>query len=1289
MASLAKFWSSLVRWQKNTLIASCVLAVYALVGFTLLPRVLHHILVTNVAEALHRPVSVEEIRCNPLALTLDVRNLRVAEQNRTDEFVGLDGLHADIELASAWRLAIVLKDIRLDGPRLHIRLDEDGQPNFADLTATTPEDPDKDTADTVLIPVIIEPFSIGNGTVVLEDGTRKATHVIDRIDLRVPRFSSRKTDWETFMTPSLSFRVNGAPLTLQGRTIPFHDSLKTQFDLSVVELGLPQYWPYVPASKDLKLAKGTLTLNNTLVFEQHEGALPTFSLQGSITGQDLELTDQGDTVFSAPRTEVVLDDISITNLRLGLKSVTMDSPFLKIVRLKDGTLNWAGYFATPPDTHDTNATAGNSSAETAQFLLFAPEAKITNGRVAFRDETLPTPFAKEVRQVDITVTDLSTAVNATTKANAHLETEQGEKIDATASFSLTPFSLAGSITAQGLKARDYTPYFQDALPLRLTSAVIDAGATLSLASGGTAFRVDKGKVTIRDAALAAQDNAGSVKARRIALDNIAVDLDRRAVKTGELLIDALDLTTSVDADGRARIMDALDAPAPKQTSRQSTNVAPTANGKASPPGTAPAWTVHSAGASCANLSLTTAATGNPQPLVVNTLKLSQLAVDTGARQVSVDSLDLSLALGLVLRQDGSLDLANLFASTRGGTANPPTGGSKGPEWTASLGRLALSDSAVSVTDESAPRPVRLDVDQISLKSSKLSTDLGKPVPLDFSCRVQNEGSIAIDGDLTPGSVTGKGTVKISKLPLAPAAAYAAHAVNIGIPAGRLDGDLAWTLGPKGAGWITGGIRLDGLRVTEGRGKTEIAAWRSLDLRDISVRLSPLAIRVGRVDLIEPKAVFMIDRQGKTTLDRIAPEPARPATVTSSTSRPAPVRDGKRGPSLDIGTITLKKGRFSFADKTVSPQFESVIAPLDLTVSGFSLDPKKRSELKLSAMVDGSAPVTVSGWISPLRTPLEANSTISVRNLNLTPLSPYSAKFIAYPIIRGQLDWDLDIGTQANNLAMGNAIKAHQLELGNKVPSPEAADVPVKLGLSLLRDMAGDIPINLPIKGDLTDPKFSIGGIVMQAFLGLIIKTIASPFSILASLVPDGGNQDISRLPFPPGLAVPAPETLQSMHTLAGIMAKRPGLAIVLNGRAAMAADREGLEDMQFRRKLQVVKFDDLSRGERRKTTVENLEITEGEYADLLWQAYKNEPVEKEKNAFGLHREVPREVQEAKLRELIHVTDKDLIRLAASRAEFVHDYLVRELKIDPGRVALGQVGPASLSSAAEVALEVRQ
>ncbi|MDP3430313.1 MAG: hypothetical protein Q8R89_08290, partial [Desulfomicrobium sp.] len=80
--------------------------------------------------------------------------------------------------------------------------------------------------------------------------------------------------------------------------------------------------------------------------------------------------------------------------------------------------------------------------------------------------------------------------------------------------------------------------------------------------------------------------------------------------------------------------------------------------------------------------------------------------------------------------------------------------------------------------------------------------------------------------------------------------------------------------------------------------------------------------------------------------------------------------------------------------------------------------------------------------------------------------------------------------------------------------------------------------------------------------------------------------------------------------------------------------------------------------------------------------------EKEKNAIGIHREVSREVQEAKLRELIRVTDDDLVRLAATRAEFVKNHLVQELNVDAGRIFMGKTGPQALSGAHEATVEIQ-
>jgi uncharacterized protein involved in outer membrane biogenesis len=1319
MNTLKDTWKKLIWWQKSLVVATICTALYAAFGFLLLPYIARYVVVEKVSPALNRQISVGEIRFNPFALTADISGLSIAERDGAGEFVAFDSLHADLELSSIPRLSLVVRNVSLEGPRIHIRLDENGQTNFSDLTGGPKEPSPQDPGEPMLLPVIVEPFTVGNGTLTFDDQARGVSHVVDRINFKLPRFSSRKKDWETFMTPTLSFRVNGAPFNLEGRTIPFSNSLKTEFDLNVVDLGLPQYWAYAMASENLELAKGLLNLETKLAFEQHEDALPTFSLQGTITGHDIELTDNGEPVLSAASTQIVMDDISILNLELGLNSVTLEKPFLRIVRGRDGSLNWMHYFAsgdagkageamsgnsTEPvatkaanatvdavaDEPDANATIvvqdGNATAPVASeidsdmaarrarakaLLLQAPKIRLNDGRILFRDET--TSFVKEIESLSLTITDLDTSVNATTEGDLRIRTAEGEELVTNATFSVTPFRVQALIEARDLDIPSYAPYFRDALPLTLATAKADARINFAIDGEDKAPRLSDSSLEVRGLTLEARDGAGEIRLGRAVLDRIFLDLADREIGTGVLTLEEAIVSTGLDANGRATLPDAL------QGRPADAKQAPTPS--AGPDGAA--WKMTMAGAAVKGLDLNTGDKDAATPVSLDALQVGQVTVDTGAQSVAVGPVELGLAVDLVRLKNGDLNLARLFAPKPDAPKAPAASKPSPPAWAVTVASVSLAGSSVTLTDQTLPKPSRVDVDQISFTTKNLSTDLDKAIPLELSCRIEETGTVKASGDIVPSTLVTKGTATLSRIPLSLASAYVADAAAVDIPAGRLGGRLNWRMGGKGREQITGSLNVDGLRITEARSRAEIAGFRALGLEQVTLQLSPLALSIGTVNLLEPRASFVIDGQGRTTLDRIAPSAKKPAAGKAAK------KDSSEGlKTLDIASFAMKQGRFTFTDQTLSPQFASVISPVDLNVRGISLDPQKKADIELSAVIDGTAPINATGWVSPLKDPVEANSTVTLRNLDLVALSPYSAKFIAYPVAQGQLDWDLDLSTQGSNLAMRNAIKARQLELGDKVESPDAVDAPVKLGLALLRDMSGNIAINLPVKGDLNDPKFSIGGIVLQAFLGLIIKAVASPFSLLASLVPEGAA-DLSKLAFPPGLATPAQESMDSITSLADILKQRPGISISVVGHADPAADRQAMADSQFLRKLQVVKYDGLSRKEREGVEPETLEITDEEYADVLWEAYKEEPVEKKKNFLGIHEDVPREEQEAKLRELIRVTDEDLVRLAASRAEFVKNRLVQELGVDAGRVFMGGTGPQSLSGAHEVTVEIRK
>jgi hypothetical protein len=66
-----------------------------------------------------------------------------------------------------------------------------------------------------------------------------------------------------------------------------------------------------------------------------------------------------------------------------------------------------------------------------------------------------------------------------------------------------------------------------------------------------------------------------------------------------------------------------------------------------------------------------------------------------------------------------------------------------------------------------------------------------------------------------------------------------------------------------------------------------------------------------------------------------------------------------------------------------------------------------ADLELRGRAQGTASLEVLGKINPLAKPLALDITGKVRDLELPPLSPYSARYAGYGIERGKLNVDIN------------------------------------------------------------------------------------------------------------------------------------------------------------------------------------------------------------------------------------------------------------------------------------------
>ena len=242
-----------------------------------------------------------------------------------------------------------------------------------------------------------------------------------------------------------------------------------------------------------------------------------------------------------------------------------------------------------------------------------------------------------------------------------------------------------------------------------------------------------------------------------------------------------------------------------------------------------------------------------------------------------------------------------------------------------------------------------------------------------------------------------------------------------------------------------------------------------------------------------------------------------------------------------------------------------IASLNGQSRHISNTPGQRSDLAFNGKVDRYAPVTIRGGTNLLVPNPALDISVAFNNLELTTFSPYSGTYAGYAIDKGQLSMKLHYKLEGKRLEGDNDITIKKLQLGEKIKSDQAQDLPLGLAIALLSDANGVIQMNLKVKGDLAQPDFSLGNIIWDVLGNTLSKAITSPFSLLASLA--DGTEDLDELPFLPGDPALTPTQQDKLVKLAQALKDRPKLSMNIRGKVNFNEERPILQRQKLERVL--------------------------------------------------------------------------------------------------------------------------
>src|SRR5882724_6302847 len=106
---------------------------YAATGFFLAPHLIERQLAALARDRLGQTLSIEKLKVNPFALSVDVKGLRLAQANGS-QMLAARRIYLDLSLlGSGFGRGWVLSEVQTDGLQVQLELQRNGRLNIADL----------------------------------------------------------------------------------------------------------------------------------------------------------------------------------------------------------------------------------------------------------------------------------------------------------------------------------------------------------------------------------------------------------------------------------------------------------------------------------------------------------------------------------------------------------------------------------------------------------------------------------------------------------------------------------------------------------------------------------------------------------------------------------------------------------------------------------------------------------------------------------------------------------------------------------------------------------------------------------------------------------------------------------------------------------------------------------------------------------------------------------------------------------------------------------------------------
>ena len=922
----------------------------------------------------------------------------------------------------------------------------------------------------------------------------------------------------------------------------------------------------------------------------------------SLEVRDVSIEGQhGSPVIAFDHLSADLDWVGLFRRTWTVDTLALQGVRIHLVREPDGTLNLAE-LAQRLAGPDSEPGQGAQAAVLRQ--LDVPQASLV-----FTDLTGAQPASATLAPLNLQANGLSNIANRRAAYSLSAALPGGGALDSEGGAVLQPaLEAAGKVQLRGLQAATLWPFVRDRL--RLSEMQGSANLSASYAYGASqSLRLDGMAIDLADVLLARAGEDGRLLAmKRITAGGGSLDLAGRAAALATLAFEGGETTVALAPDGRVNWALAAE---PQVASRA-----------ISVKEAAPGWTLEVAALSLGQLGfhyrdrsrrtplvlgagtidgrarlrrmlgasstqvavenrearlqqIELATPGIPQPpFTLASASIAQGYLDLAGQRIGASELVLQGGAASIVRDaNGRLSLRELLATANGtGTGQdkpapaPPSALSQ-KGWHYDFDLVKLDSLGLKLADRSFKPPLALGA---TLQASAKNVASDRPAAFEAALSLAPGGTVRASGTAAPGAAHVQAQVEVAGLALAPLQPMLARfaALNVRSGAASASAQLRYQGGAQASLQAQGRLGIADLLVNEAGSGQRFLSWQQLDADGVAFDLVSRRLTVQEVTVNAPGAKIEIAEDRSVNLAQVfrRSEPTRQRAEPAGAQPKAPAAQDAARWGLEVARVRLRGGNVDYADQSLVLPFSTTVTALDGTIVGISNDRSHRADIKASGTIEPYGSASVSGAIAPFAPSQFTDLRVMFNNVQVPPLSPYTATFAGRKVESGKLWLDLEYKIADGELLGKNAIRLADFTLGERVKAPSAISVPLDLAVALLTDAKGEIHLSVPVRGDLDNPTFSVASAVRQALGNVLQRMVTAPFRALGRLF--GGNaESLAAIDFEPGSAALRPEQREKLDALTRALQERPRLQLVVSAPYSPQTDALALQREQARRDL--------------------------------------------------------------------------------------------------------------------------